>query len=128
MDVGTSLVYSWSGREGLGLVAAGVRAVVVCLDPRALPASFCGRDYDRRFLDELPDGVDPCGERGEFHTFVRAGPPSRAPVPCRRGEVVVRDEFVSCDLRAVGTGAPLQGEGEAEGGRSGAAGTRRGGR
>jgi len=79
-------------------VAAGFRATLVCVDPRALDPSFAGRDYDERLLDDLPDGVDPCGENGEFHTFVTAGPPLAAPVECRRGDVVERDGFVFCDL------------------------------
>jgi uncharacterized protein (TIGR00290 family) len=79
-------------------IAAGFRAILVCVDPRALDASFAGRDYDERLLADLPTGVDPCGENGEFHTFVTAGPVLRAPVACRRGEVVERDGFVFADL------------------------------
>ena len=77
---------------------AGFRAVVVCLDPARLDPSFAGREYDRAFLQDLPAGVDPCGENGEFHTFVYDGPVFKAPVSCRRGEVVARDGFVFCDL------------------------------
>jgi diphthine-ammonia ligase len=58
----------------------GYRAVVVCTDNRWLDASFCGRAYDRAFIDGLPEGVDACGENGEFHTFVTDGPPFRWPV------------------------------------------------
>ena len=79
-------------------LAAGFRAVVVCVDPRALDASFAGRDYDDAMLADLPPGVDPCGENGEFHTFVTAGPIFAAPIPCRRGEVVERDGFLFADL------------------------------
>jgi uncharacterized protein (TIGR00290 family) len=79
-------------------VADGFRAVLVCVDPRALDPSFAGRDYDERLLDDLPDGVDPCGENGEFHTFVTAGPVFDHAIACRRGEVVERDGFVFCDL------------------------------
>jgi uncharacterized protein (TIGR00290 family) len=79
-------------------LAAGFRAIVVCVDPRALDRSFAGRDYDQRLLADLPAGVDPCGENGEFHTFVTAGPVLSAPVACRRGEVVERDGFVFADL------------------------------
>ena len=79
-------------------LAAGFRAILVCVDPRALDPSFAGRDYDERLLAELPDGVDPCGENGEFHTFVTAGPVFARPVACRRGDVVERDGFVFCDL------------------------------
>ena len=79
-------------------VAAGFRAILVCVDPRALDPAFAGRDYDERLLADLPAGVDPCGENGEFHTFVSAGPVLSAPVACRRGQVVERDGFVFADL------------------------------
>jgi uncharacterized protein (TIGR00290 family) len=79
-------------------LAAGFRAILVCVDPRKLDPSFAGRDYDERLLTELPADVDPCGENGEFHTFVTDGPILDAPVECRRGEVVERDGFVFCDL------------------------------
>ncbi len=79
-------------------VEAGFEAYLVCVDPRALPASFAGRRYDERLLTELPDGVDPCGENGEFHTFVHAGPIFGEPIACRTGEVVEREGFVFCDL------------------------------
>lgn len=76
----------------------GIRAVVTCVDPAQLSASFVGRAFDDAFLADLPEGVDPCGERGEFHTFVWDGPGFAAPVPVRTGEVVERDGFVFCDL------------------------------
>ena len=76
----------------------GFRAVVVCVNPKVLDASFVGRSFDAAFLADLPDGVDPCGENGEFHTFVWAGPILPRPIPVRRGEVVERDGFVFCDL------------------------------
>ena len=79
-------------------VAEGYDARVVCLDPRSMPRSAAGRAYDESFLDELPPGVDPCGENGEFHTFVSAGPLFARPVACRTGDVVDRDGFVFCDL------------------------------
>ena len=79
-------------------LAAGFRAILVCVDPRALDPSFAGREYDERLLEELPPGVDPCGENGEFHTFVTAGPVFARPIACRRGEVIERDGFVFCDL------------------------------
>ena len=79
-------------------LSAGFRAILVCVDPRALDPSFAGRDYDEPLLADLPDGVDPCGENGEFHTFVTAGPILEGPIDCRRGEVVERDGFVFCDL------------------------------
>jgi uncharacterized protein (TIGR00290 family) len=79
-------------------VAAGFEAVVVCVDPRKLDPSFAGRPYDERLLADLPEGVDPCGENGELHTFVHAGPIFSAPIPCRTGEVVEREGFVFCDV------------------------------
>ena len=79
-------------------VALAFRAVLVCVDPKQIDPAFCGRDYDDRLLDELPPSADPCGENGEFHTFVYDGPIFRGAVPIRRGEVVTRDGFVFCDL------------------------------
>jgi uncharacterized protein (TIGR00290 family) len=79
-------------------LALGFRARIVCLDPRRLPPALAGREYDERLLAELPDGVDPCGENGEFHTFVHDGPGFRAPVACRPGEIVERGGFVFADL------------------------------
>ena len=79
-------------------IALGFRARIVCLDPRRLSASFAGREFDERLLAELPEDVDPCGENGEFHTFVSGGPVFGAPVRCRPGEVVQRDGFVFADL------------------------------
>ena len=76
----------------------GFRAIAACIDPRKLAKSFAGRELDSSFFRDLPEGVDPCGENGEFHTFVFAGPIFRGPVPVRRGEVVERDSFVFCDL------------------------------
>jgi uncharacterized protein (TIGR00290 family) len=80
---------------------AGFEATLVCVDPRALDRTFVGRAYDERLLAELPPGVDPCGENGEFHTFVHAGPIFAQPIDCDRGEIVERDGFVFCDLIAV---------------------------
>ena len=73
-------------------------ATLVCIDPRVLDRSFAGRAFDRSLLAELPPEVDPCGENGEFHTFVHTGPIFSRPVSCTRGEVVERDGFVFCDL------------------------------
>jgi uncharacterized protein (TIGR00290 family) len=76
----------------------GFRAEIVCVNPRALDASFAGRAYDSALLAELPDDVDPCGENGEFHTFVWDGPLFGRPVGWRAGPVVERDGFVFRDL------------------------------
>jgi uncharacterized protein (TIGR00290 family) len=80
------------------MLDAGVRAVSTCVDPQALPATFVGRAFDADLLAELPDHVDPCGERGEFHTFVWDGPGFSAPIPIAVGDVVERDGFVFCDV------------------------------
>jgi uncharacterized protein (TIGR00290 family) len=79
-------------------VADGFRATLVCVDPRRLDPSFAGRELDEDLLAELPADVDPCGENGEFHTFVHAGPVFEAPVPVETGERVERDGFCFCDL------------------------------
>jgi diphthamide synthase (EF-2-diphthine--ammonia ligase) len=72
--------------------------MLVCVDPRVLHPSFAGRSYDRQLLADLPPGVDPCGENGEFHTFVHAGPVFPKPIACTRGTVVERDGFTFCDV------------------------------
>lgn len=80
------------------MIAGGLRATLTCVDPKALDPSFAGRAFDAALLAELPAGVDPCGERGEFHSFAWDGPMFRHPVPVRRGEVVEREGFVFADL------------------------------
>ena len=79
-------------------VALGFGAVTTCVDPRVLDRSFHGREIDRAFLDRLPAGVDPCGENGEFHSFVYKGPIFEDPVRFSVGEIVLRDSFLFCDL------------------------------
>jgi uncharacterized protein (TIGR00290 family) len=86
------------------MLDAGVRAVLTCVDPRVLPASFAGRAFDADLLADLPEHVDPCGERGEFHTFVWDAPGFSAPIPISVGEVVERDGFVFCDVQAAQSG------------------------
>jgi len=81
-------------------IEAGFEAVLVCVDPTKLDPSFVGRRFDAELLDDLPPEVDPCGENGEFHTFVHAGPIFSRPLPCRIGEVVEREGFVFCDVLA----------------------------
>ncbi|HKQ08583.1 MAG TPA: ATP-binding protein [Blastocatellia bacterium] len=76
----------------------GFNAYVVCVDSAILDKSFVGRTLDENFLDQLPTGVDPCGENGEFHTFVFDGPVFRERVKCKLGEVVLRESFYFCDL------------------------------
>ncbi|MHB8352476.1 MAG: Dph6-related ATP pyrophosphatase [Thermoplasmata archaeon] len=80
------------------MISAGLKAVLVAVDPRVVPARFAGREFDRELLRELPEGVDPLGERGEFHTFAYDGPMFRRAIEWRRGEVVHRDGFVFQDL------------------------------
>ena len=80
------------------MVASGLVAHLACVDPKRLDRSFAGRRFDGRLLDELPRGVDPCGENGEFHTVVSAGPMFSSPIAVRLGEVVERDGFVFADV------------------------------
>jgi uncharacterized protein (TIGR00290 family) len=80
------------------MVVSGPKARVTCVDPKQLPAGFAGSAYDDNFLDELPGAADPCGERGEFHTFVYDRPMFSRPVPMIAGEVVESDGFVFADL------------------------------
>ena len=81
------------------MVAGGLRARLTCVDPRQLGAQFAGREFDAALLAELPPSADPCGERGEFHTFAYDGPMFRRPIAIESGEVVERDGFVFADLK-----------------------------
>jgi uncharacterized protein (TIGR00290 family) len=74
------------------------RAIAVCVDPKAIAPTFAGRELDASFFRDLPPHADPCGENGEFHTFVYDGPIFRSPIHVRTGEVVNRDGFIFCDL------------------------------
>jgi uncharacterized protein (TIGR00290 family) len=80
------------------MIAAGIRAILTCVDPRQLDRRHAGLSFDSVLLAELPSGCDPCGERGEFHTFAWDGPGFSRPVPVSVGEVVERDGFVFADL------------------------------
>ncbi len=80
------------------MVAGGLRAKLSCVDPRQLSRDFAGRTFDETLLADLPAGVDPCGERGEFHSFCHAGPMFDRPIAITTGEVVERDGFVFADL------------------------------
>ena len=86
------------------MVGSGLRAVITCVDPRKVPGALAGREFDARLLEDLPAGVDPCGENGEFHTFVHAGGPLREAIPVRVGETVERDGFVFADVLPAGAG------------------------
>jgi uncharacterized protein (TIGR00290 family) len=80
-------------------IAAGFKAVITCVDTNVLDKSFAGREFDEVLLADLPAGVDPCGENGEFHSFAYNGPIFKNPILFTRGEVVLRDErFCFCDL------------------------------
>lgn len=81
------------------MLDAGLRAVLTCVDPRQCDPKFAGRIFEPRLLAELPPGVDPCGENGEFHTCCFSGPMYAAPIPVRTGKVVERDGFVFADVR-----------------------------
>lgn len=83
------------------MIDAGVEAFLTCVDPRKLSRSFAGRKFDHALLNDLPEGVDPCGENGEFHTCILAGPMLREPPPAAVGEVVERDGFYFADLVSV---------------------------
>jgi uncharacterized protein (TIGR00290 family) len=83
------------------MIASGLVAHLVCVDPRRLDRAFAGRRFDQELLEDLPREVDPCGENGEFHTLVSAGPMFAAPIAVRVGEVVERDGFVFADVLAV---------------------------
>lgn len=79
-------------------IATGFKAYLSCVDGELLGETFAGRSLDSRFLEDLPEGVDPCGENGEYHSFVHDGPIFRAPVPVRVGEIVQRDRRFFADL------------------------------
>ena len=80
------------------MIALGQKAIITCIDPRKLPAHFVGREFNQVFIKDLPRDVDPCGENGEFHSFVYDSPLFKRPIPLRLGETVERDGFVFADL------------------------------
>jgi uncharacterized protein (TIGR00290 family) len=85
-------------RVARAMISSGLRALLTCVDPRQLDGRFVGREFDETLLIELPPSVDPCGERGEFHTFCYAGPMFNQPIPIRCGECVLRDGFHFADV------------------------------
>ena len=87
-----------TARLAADMIAAGVKAKITCVDPSKLDKSFAGCDFDADFLGRLPEGVDPCGENGEFHTFVYDSPVFTHPIPVKTGEIVERDGFVFADV------------------------------
>ncbi len=101
--IGMSGLFPIWGENSIGLanrfITLGFKAVITCTDAKALDKSFAGREYDEQFLSDLPSGVDPCGENGEFHTFAYAGHIFQIPIIFAKGEVVLRDSrFYYCDL------------------------------
>ena len=81
------------------MIAGGLRAKLACIDTKQLASTFAGRDFDEALLQDLPTEADPCGERGEFHTCVYAGPMFTAPLNIEPGEIVTRDGFVFADFQ-----------------------------
>lgn len=106
--VGLDCLFPLWGRDTAQLcrqmVDRGQRAYLTCVDPKQLDPSFAGRAFDHALLDELPDGVDPCGENGEFHSFVWDAETFAAPIDVRVGEVVERGGFVFADVLPAGDG------------------------
>lgn len=91
----------WGRPTGLlawEMIAAGLRAKITCVDPAQMDRRFAGREFDQSFLADLPTQADPCGENGEFHSFVYDAPEFRAPLAVRPGEILERDGFVFADL------------------------------
>ena len=87
------------------MISSGLRAVVTCVDPKQLPASFAGREFNEGFLLTLPEQVDPCGERGEFHTFAFDGPMFSKPLNIEVGEITEREGFIYADLLPASSGS-----------------------
>lgn len=104
---GITPIFPLWGRDTAALAremtTGGLRAVLTCVDPRKLDPSFCGRAFDDVFAD-LPAGIDPCGENGEFHTFVHAGPMFSQPIAIEVGETIERDGFWFADVLPAGHG------------------------
>ena len=87
-----------TARLARDMISTGVKAKITCVDPSQVDRTFAGRDFDQALLDSLPPGVDPCGENGEFHTFVYDAPVFSRPIEVRMGEIVERDGFVFADV------------------------------
>jgi len=88
-----------TAKLALEFIDSGFKAITVCVDSNVLGEEFAGREFNKQFLNDLPSGVDPCGENGEFHTFVHDGQIFKKPIDHRLGEIVLRDErFYYCDI------------------------------
>ena len=100
--VGLEPVFPIWGKETRALaremMGAGIRAALACVDPKQIDRALVGHDWDEALLARLPEGADPCGENGEFHTFVYDSPDFASPIPIERGEVVEREGFVFADV------------------------------
>ena len=96
------------------MIASGLEAFIATVDLKKLPAAFAGRRFDAQLLADLPEGIDPCGENGEFHTCVIAGPVFSRRIPVTAGERVERDGYAYCDLVIQRSYPPLEGEGRRE--------------
>jgi uncharacterized protein (TIGR00290 family) len=90
------------------MIAGGLEARLTCVNPKKLDRAFAGRAFDASLLEDLPPGVDPCGENGEFHSFACAGPMFNHPIPVRVGAIVERDGFVFADVNHETHEADLQ--------------------
>lgn len=101
-DTGIDLLFPiWGQKTGdlaRSMVASGLKATLTCVNPKQIPREFVGREFDNDFLDALPEEVDPCGENGEFHSFVHAGPMFKHDLKVSTGEVVERDGFCFADV------------------------------
>jgi uncharacterized protein (TIGR00290 family) len=84
------------------MISSGVKAILTCIDTRKLDRAFAGRRFDEDLLSSLPKGIDPCGENGEFHSFVYGGPMFKSEIAIVLGEKVIRDQFVFTDLLPAG--------------------------
>lgn len=80
------------------MIDNGLRAVITCVDPKQMPEEFVGKEYNESFLNDIPEGVDPCGENGEFHSFVFDGPMFKEQIEIFVGDIVHRDNFVFADV------------------------------
>jgi uncharacterized protein (TIGR00290 family) len=95
------------------MMRGGLRAKLVCIDPKKLPPHFAGREFDDQLLQDFPPGIDPCGENGEFHSFVYAGPMFSREILIQAGERVQRDGFWYADLLPLNTASPNRAEAQA---------------